>query len=82
MKVITLILQMSTLRLESIHSFFPQTFIKNDMMGGQGGSPCKADLVMIINGQHAFLKGLRNTVLMIKDKAERQKGEIKSSELQ
>lgn len=54
MKVISLIFQMKTLGLEDIHSFFPQTFIENDMTGGQGGSPCKTDLVMIINGQYAF----------------------------
>lgn len=63
---------------QDIHSFFPQTFIQNDMTGGQGRRPCKGDLVMIINGQQAFLKALRNTVLTIKDKAERERRNVMS----
>lgn len=74
MKVITFILQMRTLRLKGIHSFFPQTFIKNDMMGRQG-SPCKAYLAMITNGDHAFLKWFRNIELTKTKQRERKREE-------
>lgn len=34
--------------LRNIYSFFPQTSVANDMMGGQGGDACKGRVLTIV----------------------------------